>query len=214
MSARRSSQPESRSRPLKCRSRQCLLRSAVSMRVLFAIPFFLILLAGCKPVGPNYTRPTYTAPATYKETGSASVVPPPNPAGGGWQSANPSDGMLRGKWWEIYQDPQLNQLEERIATNNVQLRQAGETYLAAHDQVAAARANYYPTASANVSAAGNQTSEHAPNFNKGSFTSYGTYILSGQATWEPDFLGSAFAALLKQRMPERRPAPQTSRSWT
>ncbi len=41
-------------------------------------------------------------------------VPPPNPAGGGWQPATPSDGMLRGKWWEIYHDPQLNKLEERI----------------------------------------------------------------------------------------------------
>ena len=48
--------------------------------------------------------------------------------------------MLRGKWWEIYQDPQLNQLEERIAANNQTLRQALETYLAARDQVTAARA--------------------------------------------------------------------------
>jgi len=67
-------------------------------------------------VGPDYNRPGYQAPAVYKEAGaSTALVPPPNPAGGGWQAANPSDGMLRGKWWEIYQDPQLNQLEERIA---------------------------------------------------------------------------------------------------
>jgi hypothetical protein len=78
------------------------------------------------------------------------VTPPPNPTGGAWQPANPSDGMLKGKWWEIYQDPQLNQLEERIATNNVQLKQALETYLAARDQVSAARANLYPTLSASV----------------------------------------------------------------
>ena len=189
MPARRPSQPESRFRPLVCRSRQSMLRSAVSMRALLAVPFCLILLAGCKPVGPNYTRPTYTAPAAYKETGATAVVPPPNPAGGAWQPANPSDGMLRGKWWEIYQDPQLNQLEERIATNNVALRQAAENYLAARDQVAAARANFYPTVSANAAVVDNQTSENAPNFNKASITRYGTFILSGHATWEPDFWG-------------------------
>ncbi len=100
-----------------------------------------LLFTGCKPVGPNYNRPGYNAPSVYKEAGASTVTPPPNPTGGAWQPANPSDGLLKGKWWEIYQDPQLNQLEERIATNNVQLKQALETYLAARDQVSAARAN-------------------------------------------------------------------------
>jgi outer membrane protein TolC len=98
--------------------------------------------------------PGYNAPSVYKEAGASTVTPPPNPSGGAWQPANPSDGMLKGKWWEIYQDPQLNQLEERIATNNVQLKQALETYLAARDQVSAARANLYPTLSASVTPEG------------------------------------------------------------
>ena len=84
------------------------------------------------PSAPTTTAPATPRPPAYKETGATTVVvPPPNPQGGAWQPANPSDGMLKGKWWEIYQDPQLNQLEERIDTNNVQLRQAMETYLAA-----------------------------------------------------------------------------------
>jgi NodT family efflux transporter outer membrane factor (OMF) lipoprotein len=189
MPAGRLSQPERTFRPLRCRSRQSVLRTVVSGCALLAVPFALIPLAGCKPVGPNYARPTYTAPAAYKETGAAAVVPPPNPAGGSWQPANPSDGMLRGNWWEIYQDPQLNQLEERIATNNVQLRQATENYLAARDQVTAARANYYPTISADIAPTANQTSSNVPNFNKASVTNYGTYVLAGQASWEPDFWG-------------------------
>ncbi len=53
--------------------------------------------------------------------------------------------MLKGKWWEIYQDPELNRLEERVESSNVQLRQAMETYLAAQAQVRAVRANLYPT---------------------------------------------------------------------
>src|SRR5580658_9455166 len=107
------------------------------------------LIAGCKPVGPDYSRPTYTAPPVYKEAGASTVlVPPPNPAGGGWQPASPSDGMIKGKWWEIYNDPQLNQLEERIAGYNQGLRQALETYKAATEQITIARADLYPTLSA------------------------------------------------------------------
>lgn len=163
-------------------------------RFLFSIPYSLLpipllLISACKPVGPNYSRPAYNAPPAYKEMGAASVLPPPNPAGGAWQPANPSDGMLKGKWWEIYQDPQLNNLEERIATDNVQLKQALETYLAARDQVAAARANFYPTLSAGSSAAREKYSENEPLWRAGSPTTYGDFTIAGQATWEPDFWG-------------------------
>jgi NodT family efflux transporter outer membrane factor (OMF) lipoprotein len=147
------------------------------------------LLTGCKPVGPDYHRPAYNAPAVYKEAGASSVTPPQNPAGGAWHPANPSDGMLKGKWWETYQDPQLNQLEERIATNNVQLKQALETYLAARDQVFAARANLYPTLSASVTPEGEKFSANQPLWNKANATIYPDLTIAGQASWEPDFWG-------------------------
>jgi NodT family efflux transporter outer membrane factor (OMF) lipoprotein len=151
------------------------------------------LLAGCKPVGPNYNRPGYEAPPVYKEAGASTVqvplAPPPNPAGGGWHSATPSDGMLKGKWWEIYQDPQLNQLEERIATNNQGLRQALETYLAAQDQVKAARSALYPTLSAGPSISRNTISANGPSFSAGKPTEYTDLLVCGQASWEPDFWG-------------------------
>jgi NodT family efflux transporter outer membrane factor (OMF) lipoprotein len=150
----------------------------------------LILFAGCKPVGPNYNRPGYNAPPAYKETGATAVlVPPPSPQGGGWQPANPSDGMLKGKWWEIYQDPQLNNLEERIDSSNVQLRQAMELYLAAEAQVRAARANLFPTLSAGPSISRDRVSANRPLAVPGSTTTYGDFTIAGQASWEPDFWG-------------------------
>ncbi len=150
----------------------------------------LLLLSSCKPVGPNYSRPATTAPVAYKEAGaSTAIAPPPNPAGGTWQPASPSDGMLRGKWWEIYQDPQLNQLEEHIVTDNQSLRSAVETYLAARDQVAAARAAFYPTLSAGPSVAHDKVSANRPLAISTSHTSYNDLVLSGQASWEPDFWG-------------------------
>jgi NodT family efflux transporter outer membrane factor (OMF) lipoprotein len=148
-------------------------------------------LAGCKPVGPNYNRPGYEAPPAYKEAGASTVlVPPPNPAnGGGWQAASPSDGMLRGKWWEIYQDPQLNQLEERIAADNQSLRQALETYLAARDQVTAARSALFPTLSAGAAVSRNHISKNGPDYSATKPASYNDLVVDGTASWEPDFWG-------------------------
>src|ERR1035441_402314 len=147
------------------------------------------LLTGCKPVGPNYNRPAYDAPPAYKETGATAVIPPPAPAGGAWQPASPSDGLLRGKWWEIYQDPQLNQLEERIEASNQTLRQALETYLAARDQITVARAALYPTLSAGPSISRNNISANGPSASPGKPTTYNDFVIGGQASWEPDFWG-------------------------
>jgi NodT family efflux transporter outer membrane factor (OMF) lipoprotein len=154
------------------------------------LPCSLLLLSACKPVGPNYNRPGYTAPPAYKETGATAVVAPPaNPQGGAWQPANPSDGMLKGKWWQIYQDQQLNQLEDRVESNNVQLRQAMETYLAAQDQVRNVRANLYPTLSAGPSIGYGRVSANRPLASPGGATTGADFVIAGQASWEPDFWG-------------------------
>jgi NodT family efflux transporter outer membrane factor (OMF) lipoprotein len=150
---------------------------------------FVTLLAGCK-VGPNYQRPVTAPPPEYKEGGSAgAVVPPPNPNGGTWKPASPSDGMLRGKWWEVYQDPQLNALEEQIVPQNENLRAALETYLSARDQVQVARADFYPTLSVSPAASRDQVSSHRPLIVNSTQTAYNDFQLEGQASWEPDLWG-------------------------
>jgi NodT family efflux transporter outer membrane factor (OMF) lipoprotein len=166
------------------------LHTRIGECTLVCASLALILVSGCKPVGPNYSRPGYSAPPAYKESGATTVVlPPPNPQGGAWQPANPSDGMLKGKWWEIYEDPQLNKLEERIDSSNVRLRQAMELYLAAEAQVRAARANLYPTLSAGPSISRDRVSANRPLAVPGGATTYGDFIIAGQASWEPDFWG-------------------------
>ncbi|HEY2468471.1 MAG TPA: efflux transporter outer membrane subunit [Terracidiphilus sp.] len=152
----------------------------------------ICLLAGCT-VGPNYHRPNPSAPPPptyYHGLGSAgAVVPPPNPAGGSWKPASPSDGMLRGKWWEIYQDPQLNALEEQIAPQNQNLRAALETYLSARDQVRVARADFYPTLSVTPAGSRVRESVHRPLVPAGVASQYTDLQLEGAASWEPDFWG-------------------------
>ncbi len=151
----------------------------------------LSVFAGCKPVGPNYNRPGYTAPVVYKETGIPTVqVPPPNPAGGTWHPASPSDSMLRGKWWEVYQDAELGKLEEVIAPQNQTLRANMESYLAARDQVAIARAAFYPAISANSGFSHTKNSTNRPLASANtSRTSYNDMQLQVGGSWEPDFWG-------------------------
>jgi NodT family efflux transporter outer membrane factor (OMF) lipoprotein len=97
--------------------------------------------------------------------------------------------MLKGNWWEVYQDQQLNGLEQRVAANNPALRQAMEAYLAARDQVAAVRSTLFPTLSLNPSVVHYKNSSHRPLVPSSSPTSYNDLILGGQGSWEPDFWG-------------------------
>lgn len=157
---------------------------------IFVVVGAVGLLTACKPVGPDYNKPGFTAPPVYKEAGASAVlVPPPNPSGGSWQPASPSDGMIKGKWWEIYNDPQLNKLEERIPAVNQGLHQALETYLAATGQVKVAHADLYPSLSAGPSFVHDKNSTHRPLAAAATKSNYNDLILSGGGSWEPDFWG-------------------------
>ncbi len=101
-----------------------------------------VLLAGsgCM-VGPDYRRPPTTAPAAFKEP------PPPN-----WKTATPGDQLPRGRWWELFGDPQLNALEEQVSVSNQSIAQAEAQFRAARAAAGVARANLFPTVTAAPSA--------------------------------------------------------------
>jgi len=145
----------------------------------------LALGAGCT-VGPNYKRPEPAGPtpAAFKEQS-----PPPG-APGDWKPAQPADAGLRGKWWQLFGDPQLNALEERIVVSNQTLKAAVAQYLAARDQVRVARAGYYPTLSLGPSATHTHESQSQPGTIPGvTKYSFNTFVVPLQASWEPDLWG-------------------------
>ncbi len=144
-----------------------------------------LLLAGCT-VGPNYHRPDAATAPAWKEN----AAPPPNPPNGSWKQAEPSDGVLRGAWWELYNDPQLNELEAKVAVSNQTLRVAFEQYQSAREQVQIARSQYYPTLSAGPSIQRTRESNNQPNTVPGvTKYQYNTFSIAGQAQWEPDLWG-------------------------
>jgi NodT family efflux transporter outer membrane factor (OMF) lipoprotein len=104
---------------------------------LAAIGLVLTVFTACT-VGPNYVRPTAEVPAAYKEME-------------GWKAAEPKDHLIREAWWEIYNDPEVNTLEEQVNISNQNLAIAETQFRQARALVQVARAAYFPTATAGAS---------------------------------------------------------------
>ena len=103
------------------------------------------VLSGCN-VGPKYVPPATTAPPAYKESPATFKEAGDTPSGQ-WTVAEPQDAALRGKWWEIYNEPDLNALEEQLNVDNQNIRQSFENFMEARALVREARSQYFPTLS-------------------------------------------------------------------
>ena len=154
-------------------SRAPILRSP---RPAHAAVLFIIcgLLSGCA-VGPHYSRPTAPTAPAYNET-------PKN-----WKQAQPADQFAHGKWWEVYQDPALNGLEEKIEVSNQALKAAEAQFQQARAAVGYYRANYYPTVTGGVNASRNRLSKNRPIV--GATTNYTDLALPIDVSYEPDVWG-------------------------
>ena len=123
------------------------------IRAFFIATPFLILAAitfvtGCS-VGPKYKLPAVTAPPAYKESAN-------------WKPAQPNEQKLGGSWWEIFQDPQLNRLEQQINVSNQNLKVAVAQYQESRAALRYVRSDYFPTVTASPSATREQYSNNRP----------------------------------------------------
>ena len=91
-------------------------------------------------VGPKYSKPTVPIAPAFKEAPPASFK-----EGDGWKTAQPNDQALRGNWWTMFQDAQLDGLEAQAEQANQTLRAADANYRAARAAVMYARAGLKPT---------------------------------------------------------------------
>jgi NodT family efflux transporter outer membrane factor (OMF) lipoprotein len=108
----------------------------------------MLFLAGCA-VGPKYKTPAVPSPPAYSEIGN-------------WKTALPSDQNLGGNWWEIFQDSQLNGLEQQINVSNQNLKAATAQYQQERAALRYARADYYPTVGIAPSATRQRYSDNRP----------------------------------------------------
>jgi NodT family efflux transporter outer membrane factor (OMF) lipoprotein len=160
------------------------------LKTLPALAITALLLTGCT-VGPKYHRPAASVqppPASYKES------PTNFPDSGDWKVAQPQDAMLHGKWWEIYNDPELNALEDQLNVNNQNIKQAFENFMEARALVAQARSQLFPTVGTTPSyqRAFSSANLHGSTGSTGA-TAGGTqstvYSLPASVSWEPDLWG-------------------------
>jgi len=111
-----------------------------------AIAVAAMIAGGCV-VGPEYKKPPAAQPSTFKEL----------PAQGDlltsqWKLAQPSDDLIRGRWWEDFHDPGLNELEEQVTASNQNVAQAEAQFRSARAAIRGVRADLFPTVTAGVSA--------------------------------------------------------------
>jgi len=135
-----------------------------------------LLLTGCT-VGPRYAKPTVPEPPAYKEV----------PAD--WKTAQPSDQIAKGKWWEIFQDAQLNALEEQVNVSNENLKAAEAQFQQARALVRYNRAAYYPTVTAGASAGREHLSSHRPLVPSSTSVNGTDLVIPVDVSYEPDVFG-------------------------
>ena len=196
-------QTSSNSNPIRTGGRSFALGTSVA-----AASLAVALLGGCR-VGPRYIKPAAPpAPPEFKETSSTAYTNSPD---GTWHPAQPQDAMLKGKWWEVFNEPELNTLEDQLDINNQNIKQYFENFMAARAIVSEARAQLYPT----LTAGADYTRQHSPGTLRNSTTSTGggtgtTVVASNGSTstnlelpfdvsWEPDLWGRVRNTIREQQ---------------
>ena len=147
-----------------------------------ALAALAIVTGGCR-VGPKYHPPVTQAPPAYKES------PTQFKESEGWKVAKPGDAMLRGKWWEIFRDHELNALEEQLNINNQNVKQFFENYMASRAIVREARSQYFPVVTTTPSVT--RTRSSGTLSSNSFFTGATSTLLSApvDASWQPDLWG-------------------------
>jgi outer membrane protein, multidrug efflux system len=150
-------------------------------------------LGGCS-LAPHYARPTTEAPApAYKEAGD-------------WQVAKPADTVPRGAWWTMFQDSDLNSLEDQVTASNQSLKASLARFQQAHAQTSAARSFYFPTLTAQGDATRARTSLNVPAYVPGRSATGNLYTAEGELSYEIDLFGRVRNTVANARYSEQASA--------
>ncbi len=148
---------------------------AILSRSLAGLVVLFLLFAGCAMVGPNYVRPRAREPMEWIEEDDPKI------------KSEPADF---GTWWNVFNDPVLDDLVESAYEQNLPLRIAGIRILEARAVLGIAVGNQYPQVQ---QGRGTYTrvnlSEHTANTQPGLDVAYGEIDLGFDAAWELDLWG-------------------------
>src|SRR2546423_1007775 len=143
----------------------------------------LILFKGCDKA-PKYVKPSVATPPAYKE-----IAPDTFKETNDWKFARPNDGVIRGNWWEMFNDAQLNSFEAQVNISNQNIALADANFRVARALIRESRSEYFPTVTTNPSIIVSRQSGAATHSNVSPGRQSVNYTLPFDATWEPDFWG-------------------------
>jgi NodT family efflux transporter outer membrane factor (OMF) lipoprotein len=144
------------------------------------------MLTACASVGPSYTPPAVDTPVAFKE------------GQGAWVPAAPADTLERGPWWQLFGDPVLNGLAERVTLDNQNVVQAVAAYAQARALTAEQRASLFPTVGLDVGA--------TRRGGGGDTASGSSYSVGIGGSWEPDVWGRLGRSVTAARESEQASA--------
>jgi NodT family efflux transporter outer membrane factor (OMF) lipoprotein len=133
------------------------------------------IVTACSSMAPEYQTPNTQPPKTF--AGYAN-----------WQPLNQINAPTDAHWWQVFNDPLLNQLSEQVIVNNQTLKANEAQYRAALATVNSAAAARYPTLNSSFSAT-NGTIASTTSFSNTSLPTSTSYNLSASASWEMDLWG-------------------------
>ena len=156
----------------------------MNTRAIATLGLMSLLLSGCM-VGPKYVKPTTPLAPAFKEEPPDSFKNNTS-----WKTASPGDQLIRANWWEIFDDPQLNALEEQVTTANQNLKVAEARLREARAMIRFNRASLYPTISTAPSVVNERLSANQP-YLPASATNNGTgdFNLPFDLSYEVDLWG-------------------------
>ena len=140
-----------------------------------AVVLLALLAVGCS-VGPKYQRPIVQAPPAYRESQ-------------GWKTAQPADTVLRGDWWTLFGDAELNALEQQIDLSNQNLKAAEARFQQARSLIRVTQSQKYPTVTVGAGVSGNRNSATYAYASPKTSNTYGNFILPFDVSYEVDAWG-------------------------
>src|SRR5580698_11079339 len=161
------------------RRRKAMIMRCYGIVLVTAIGF---LLSGCM-VGPRYVRPAAPVTSNFEETQEWKE-------GDGWKVAQPDDELIRGKWWELYGDAALNEIEDQVDSSNQDLKIAEANLRQARAAIRFNRASQAPTIGSSPSISDIRVSANQPYFPSSSVNNgSGDFVLPLELSYEVDLWG-------------------------